>query len=297
MRGLFIHAAIRPPLLAALLLLAGGCGGSGGADMREDRHPLMRRAQALKQRGDPRAAADAYQRALESRPSLVRAHLELGQLYCREPLNDHLRAAWHFRRYLELRPDSENAAEVRQLLQMTELSHAASLASRPEGAIDMIARLKTEVAALKDEVAQVRRDSAALQKENEGLRREVERLGGTLPAPPATLSEPPPRAAVPEAPPAAPPPRTPVAPPPVAVPVPAIPAPLTLQTNLVSGGAAPAPRTYTVQSGDTLSSIATKVYHDSASWENIYEANRSQLSSPGAVKPGQVLVIPPKANR
>jgi LysM repeat protein len=54
------------------------------------------------------------------------------------------------------------------------------------------------------------------------------------------------------------------------------------------------PRTYTVQPGDTLSSIAKQVYGASSLWRIIFEANRNILSDPGRIRPGQVLIIPPK---
>jgi LysM repeat protein len=51
-------------------------------------------------------------------------------------------------------------------------------------------------------------------------------------------------------------------------------------------------RRYTVQSGDTLASIARKFYHSSAGWHRILEANSDSISKPADLKPGQVLVIP-----
>ncbi|MEW5906649.1 MAG: LysM peptidoglycan-binding domain-containing protein [Elusimicrobiota bacterium] len=61
--------------------------------------------------------------------------------------------------------------------------------------------------------------------------------------------------------------------------------------------AAPAPapaarRTYEAQKGDTLQSIAEKVYGDASRWPEIYRANAASLGRGGEVKPGQVLVIP-----
>jgi nucleoid-associated protein YgaU len=53
---------------------------------------------------------------------------------------------------------------------------------------------------------------------------------------------------------------------------------------------------YTVQSGDTLSTIATKVYGESKLWKRIYDANKDAIGSdPGALKVGQSLRIPPKS--
>ena len=62
----------------------------------------------------------------------------------------------------------------------------------------------------------------------------------------------------------------------------------------VVGGpaAAPAAKTYTVKSGDTLSAIAKSQLGSAGDYMKIYEANRDQLSDPDKIKPGQVLKIP-----
>ena len=51
--------------------------------------------------------------------------------------------------------------------------------------------------------------------------------------------------------------------------------------------------TYTVQSGDTLSKIATEYYGNSNEYRRIYEANKDKLDDPDDIRPGQELVIPP----
>lgn len=51
-------------------------------------------------------------------------------------------------------------------------------------------------------------------------------------------------------------------------------------------------RTYTVESGDTLSAIAKQFYNDASQYMKIFEANKSILSSPDKIAPGQVLTIP-----
>jgi LysM repeat protein len=51
-------------------------------------------------------------------------------------------------------------------------------------------------------------------------------------------------------------------------------------------------QTYTVESGDTLFSIARKFYKSSARWKEIRDANKSRIDNPGKLKPGQTLVIP-----
>lgn len=55
---------------------------------------------------------------------------------------------------------------------------------------------------------------------------------------------------------------------------------------------APAGRTYTVVSGDTLSGIAKQFYHDANQWQRIFDANRDVLSNPDRISPGQHLRIP-----
>ena len=52
------------------------------------------------------------------------------------------------------------------------------------------------------------------------------------------------------------------------------------------------PRSYTVQKGDTLSSIAKRYYGDANQWRKIYEANREFIKNPDLIYPGQTFVIP-----
>jgi nucleoid-associated protein YgaU len=70
---------------------------------------------------------------------------------------------------------------------------------------------------------------------------------------------------------------------------------------VASPGASPAPRpagaeqTYTVETGDTLATIAQKFYDDPSAWRQIYEANRAAIGdNPDAIKVGTQLRIPPK---
>ena len=56
--------------------------------------------------------------------------------------------------------------------------------------------------------------------------------------------------------------------------------------------AAPAMKTYTVKSGDTLSKIAKEFLGNANAYMKIFEINKDQLSDPDKIKPGQVLKIP-----
>jgi nucleoid-associated protein YgaU len=57
---------------------------------------------------------------------------------------------------------------------------------------------------------------------------------------------------------------------------------------------APAERTYTVVSGDSLSKIARREYGDAKLWPRIFEANKDIIKNPDLIHPGQVLKIPAK---
>jgi LysM repeat protein len=51
-------------------------------------------------------------------------------------------------------------------------------------------------------------------------------------------------------------------------------------------------RSYTVQPGDTLSSIAQRFYGNPADWPWLYQANRSVIQNADVIYPGEVLNVP-----
>ena len=72
---------------------------------------------------------------------------------------------------------------------------------------------------------------------------------------------------------------------------------VTVDPSLAPKGPAPAPaapaiKTYTVQSGDNLSKIAKQFYGDANKYTKIFDANKDQLKDPNMIKVGQVLKIP-----
>ena len=64
-----------------------------------------------------------------------------------------------------------------------------------------------------------------------------------------------------------------------------------------TGAGAVAASTYTVKAGDTLSKIAKEKLGDANAYNEIFNANRDQLSDPDKIKPGQVLKIPQHARK
>jgi len=233
-----------PVLWLCLALMAGSAVSSGcsrsatSLDARDERDSLLRRARMKDKENDIDGAIELYVKALERKPYLARAHLELGILYDKHREN-YLRAIYHYERYIEMRPDAEKRDLIEGLIRQAKLSYAASLPDRPSEAVDEIYRLKREIAMLRGEL---------------GLQTGAPATAGPAASGRQTAGEP----------------GTPQ------------PAP-----------ASPPYRTYQVQSGDTLSKIAQKMYSDASKWTVIYEANRAALPSPRSLKLGQTLVIPP----
>lgn len=75
---------------------------------------------------------------------------------------------------------------------------------------------------------------------------------------------------------------------------PAQPAAPTASATAPAPAAAPVPqfRTYTVESGDTLSKIAKETLGNANAYPKIFELNTPMLSDPDDIYPGQVLIIP-----
>ncbi|MBI2042476.1 MAG: septal ring lytic transglycosylase RlpA family protein [Candidatus Nealsonbacteria bacterium] len=49
---------------------------------------------------------------------------------------------------------------------------------------------------------------------------------------------------------------------------------------------------YTVQPGDTLLGISSKIWGDWSNWQQIWYANQGQIANPNLIKAGQKLLIP-----
>ena len=226
---------------AVLAVSQFGCsGGAAGQDKWDERDPYLKRALVRKNMDDIDGAVDLLNKALDRKPDLARAHLELGLLYDTHK-QDYVRAIYHYERYLELRPDAEKKKLIEDLIRQARLSFVASLPDPPPGAIEQIAMLKREISALKGQIA----------SQQAGI-------GPAAAAKPAA-------AASTNA--------------PVLMPPKPAPAQMAMQT-------------YIVQSRDTLSSIAAKLYNDPGKWKTIYDANRNTLTSPQSVRAGQTLIIP-----
>ena len=124
-----IEAGIFAACAALCLALAVGCG-RASEDRRDARDRNLRRAQAAREAEDLEAAIRWCEKTLARRPDSPRAHRELALIYDHFK-QDYVPALYHYRRYLELRPDSEDRADVEDMLAKCGRAFAAQVAAAP----------------------------------------------------------------------------------------------------------------------------------------------------------------------
>jgi tetratricopeptide (TPR) repeat protein len=257
--------------IAALLLVLSACERSGPvSDAGAAREADYQRARQLCEQHDFAGAASFYERALSVNPDFADGHMELGLLY-ENQLADPISAIYHYRRFLELRPDSEKRPLVEDFIERARLSFAAKSPQAPLVDPSELTRLENEKAGLLQENAALRARVAELEKAANATQ--------PVATTPTTVTDAP---GVPPRPASAPAPAPGI----VLAAAPVIPVSETSITE------SPRLRTYIVQRGDTLQSLALRYYGSRAGWEKIFQANRSGLASKDQLKVGQQLVIP-----
>jgi tetratricopeptide (TPR) repeat protein len=259
---------VLPVALAAMFAFACGCERSGPiSGAQGENEANYQRAKKLGEQHDFEGAAEFYKRALAVNPEFASAHLELG-LLCDDKLGDPIAAIYHYRQYLELRPDSDKRQLVTDFIERAKLSLAAKLPQSPIIDPSELTRLQNEKAAMLQENAMLRTRVA-----------ELEKAASVAAAKPMVSAESAPTSAS----------ATPVTP--SAAPVVMASAPVTLPVEDAPVESTRG-RMHIVQKGDTLYSLALRYYGARAGWERIYQANRSGLPSRDQLKVGQQLVIP-----
>jgi tetratricopeptide (TPR) repeat protein len=292
-----------PALLALMaLLLATGCERGDSLTLSsETDEPYYRQGQQLSKQGRNQEALNAYLKVIAKRDDTApESHLEVGLILLRQ-VKDPIAAIYHFRKYLELQPNSRQAVYVRGLIDTAKREFARTLPATPlesqadqlekQDQIDRLLRendqLKAELAALRGGVpAPPVRSRAALDNDSSG--------GAPMITIPVTPAETPPaadEAPVTYAPVQAAPAASDEAPVIQAVPFSAPTRPSATRTA-ATRAAATSGRTHTVAKGDTLFSLAQKYYGNRSKWRDIYGANRDVLPNETALKPGMQLKIP-----
>ena len=239
------------------------------SDVAAEQEVNYLRAKKLYEQQDFLAAAEFYKKTLSVNPDFAKAHLELG-LLSDDKLGDPIAAVYHYRRYLELRPDSEKRKLVEDFIERAKVSLAAKLPQSPVVDPGELTRLQSEKAALLQENAMLRSHVAELEK--------AVTVAATGGEPPTVVVA-----------------STPA---PASVVMPSSTPAIVMAAAPVTAFADPSPgetlraRAHIVQRGDTLQSLALRYYGTRSAWEKIYQANRSGLPSKDQLKVGQQLVIP-----
>lgn len=249
--------------LAGVILLGGlsGCNPEGTIPSETDER-AYRRGKSLQREGRREEALQAFLSVISSRLDAAESNLEAGLIYLNH-IKDPLAAIYHFRTYLALNPDGEHTTFVQELILTAQRDFAKTLPGEPFGdaiervnMMERVKELREENTLLKEQILQLQREMTT--QEGDLLRyREALAISQRQPAQLRDV------------------------------------APIIIQLpredrSPAAGGS----RIYTVQPGDTLSRISAQVYGQTGRWSEIFEANRDQLPSPNALKPGQVLRIP-----
>ena len=262
--------------LAAVLLCA-GCGGGKWSFVAWRPMTLgYRDAKQLENQGRMDEALAAYLKVIARRgeDSAPESHLDAGQIYLGY-LKDPIFAIYHFRKYLDLEPNSKQAQFVRGQIEAAKREFARTIPGQPS---DTTSRVD-----MPDDGDSLRRENQELKSELTSIRvqqstpatvtRSTSDISGTDQAPPAVsvptgddsspiklapMDQPPVQAV------------TQADEPTVPVPVPNRPA-----SKPVASGSF---RLHTVAKGDTFYSLAQKYYGNRSRWKDIKAANPGETT-------------------
>ena len=267
-RRVLIQVALS--LISAVLLVAGLCS-CGREEKRltgdDARGRWMRLGDEAAQKGEWDDAIAAYQRALRHRPDMAAGHRRLAPIL-EEQRKDIVAALYHYNRYLELAPnapDRETVAEAaehcQQYIAASTGGDTSALRWRIDSQSETIQQLRTDLASVRETLRLTQEQLESALAANANAARTGAAVSGANSGPrlPAQGRQP-----------AQPPAKTAAKPP--------------------AKPAQPAtPGVYVVQSGDTLSKLATR-FHTTT--ETLYAMNRHQMTSPNNLRVGMKLVIP-----
>ncbi|MFA6293077.1 MAG: LysM peptidoglycan-binding domain-containing protein [Victivallales bacterium] len=237
---------------AAVILLLTSCD-AGGPD--EVRHPFFIKASNLKEKGKYPEAVKAFEDYIRINPDSAKTHLELATLYD-DSLKNPFLAIYHYRRYLELEPDSQERKNIEAWLNGAEKEYYDQLRMNYSDN-----DLKKEIEALREREKRYVAILTQMRKENEYLKSQLnlkpvassevqeiiqkETEPADTPAPAASLPK---KKEIPEF--------------------------------------------YVVKQGDSLTKISREIFGDMKYYKLILEANKDVLSSETQVQIGQKLKIP-----
>jgi tetratricopeptide (TPR) repeat protein len=296
-------------VFAALLFMA-GCERSDVSPFTvEGDEPGYRRGKDLIKQGRNQEALSEFQKVIDKRGlnNAPESHLEVGLLF-QYHIKDPISAIYHYKKFRELKPNSQQADLVRQRIDAATRDFARTL---------LAPSLEKQLDQLDTDDREKR-----LQRENDKLKADLAALRANRPVTPASAEEETPVALEPGSPVAAPtrpataandnsplvsavvdteslPTPAPVAQPrpPVAQPVrpPVSTTTTSRPPTTTATTTTPRPGTYRrhiIGKGDTLYSLAQKYYGNRSRWRDIYAANRDVMKNEGDLRIGMEVKIP-----
>jgi hypothetical protein len=290
-----MHPRTIIPGAALLLLLAAGpgCGGDSTSLASELDDSSYRDGQQMERQGRWDEALADYLKVIERRgDSAPESNLDAGLIYLNH-IKDPVFSIYHFRKYLELEPNSKQAVYVRGLIDAAKREFARALPGQP-------LESQTEHLGVEEQVERLQRENDALKAENAALR-----AGAPVPVLHSSAIDvasinPPPSAPADTAQPDA------VAVSPISLapsdqgekaPASAITDAPQDDTPVPARPTKAAPpqgaRHHTVAKGDTLFSLAMKYYGNRSKWRDILAANHDLLpTEKSPLKVGMDIKIP-----
>ncbi len=289
-------------VMLVLLLVVAGCERADVAVFTvEGDEPGYRRGKDLIKQGRNQEALSEFLKVIEKRGinNSPESHLEVGILY-QFHIKDPISAIYHYRKFRELKPNSQQADLVRQRIDAAVRDFARSLPVQPlENQLDRLdmselaKRLQIENDKLKLDLAAARAGRILPAQEGETAvedapvqnmpaRQGPVAVANLSPVQLSNEDDEAVQAPVPVRPPVNPPSRVSQA---ANTPRPA---PTPPPSNRTTG----AYRRHVVAKGDTLYSLAQKYYGNRSRWKDIYAANRDVMRSPDDYKIGLELKIP-----
>jgi len=206
------------------------------------------------QSGDYPKAVQTYEALLDGSPKSAPYHYQLALIYD-DKLKDPVSALHHFRRFLKMSEDEPRKKEVVEYVKRIELIIAT--------------RASDAGIVTKREAARLRNDNLKLEETVRLLRDEITVLK-RKPDPASAKASASPKKPDRDA--------------------------QGFSTNPTTRAAeqkvGAETKTYTVQKGDTLASIARRFYNSPQRWKDIADANQNQLQGSVNLKVGQTLIIP-----
>lgn len=308
--SLFLFSA-----LAALPLVHTGCGPTSVMPYTaEVDDPDYRRGKELLRMGREQEALSTFLKVVDQRGGAApESHLDAAILY-QQHVKDPIAAIYHYRRYRELRPNTDQAKLALQRIESCIRDFAKTLPGQPldnqverTDLIDTVDRLQRENLQLKEQLAAARAAvldasrTAGLANSGAGPDASVSlpvepSQGGFVTDP--SGGNPPPSRVAPQPEYSAPVGVVPVAPvnpapaTPPAVPFTPAPRPATPTPQPAPAQPAASARKHVVAKGDTLMSISLRYYGNRSRWRDIFAANRDQLPTESSLRIGMELRIP-----